>query len=201
MPILPDGGLFISISSGIKLPSGNVRSIQVLERWEGSWHLQGHSSSYLLQKSSPCASHPGHPSHPVKGHIQSSNYHWRRSSRCCCCCCILGNWVLKSYGTFLHVIILGYHSSLDCRLLWAPGLRRTTHLLPAGWDIASYASGAHIHTHSSLRELLPPVHLFFSWDPPHSSLVTSSVIGEKTAFMLYYFLKSMASLPLRAYGF
>lgn len=66
-------------------------------------------------------------------------------------------------------------------------------------------------THLS-EKAASPVHLLFFWDPPlmltHFSFLlqllpphigenSRLVLGKKTAFMLYYFLKSMPFLPLR----
>lgn len=123
-------------------------------------------------------------------------------------------WVPKSYGTFLRVIVLRYHGSLGRGLLRALGLRRTTQLLPAGGDTATSAPR---HTRiCSLKDLLPLSIFSFPGTLPHCLLILpvcstpcfpnrrESVSGGfiydrgKTAFMLYCFLKSMASLPLRA---
>lgn len=68
VPILPAGGNFVSVSLGSQPPLGMFVVPLV---GKGDQHLQGGPSSYLLQRAGPCESHPGHPSHPVKGHFQS----------------------------------------------------------------------------------------------------------------------------------
>lgn len=164
----------------------------------------------------PYRSHSSYPSHPAKGPFKSSNS--SQQFPLCCCSCTFKTKGAKIYGTCLHEILLRCHSSLNRGLLaGALGSSAWTDhetipslgLLLLVWRHNLLCSPI---TRTSLRDLPLPVptpthcpcfliplgsstNSSFLKPVENSSLVLSSVVGEKQLLCLIIFSNPWPPFP------